>query len=323
MPMTQAQPDVHADGLRYASFWDRAVAVLIDWLIVLPLGLGVLWVPAWSRTAAVTASMTLIAAGLAYRVYFHGRWGQTVGKMARGIRVVRPDGSRISWAQSWIRVSVDLALEGCGALIGIAAIPSMSSEQLGSMSWLELSNRIDDQAPMHDLLGTVGAIWMVSEIVVILCNQQRRAIHDFMAGTVVIRGAATVAPSDAKRDDERRETLVRDLLHAFLFAPSPFFMCFSGCLGSQLVLPLVLVWLPVLTVFSLLFPLTWLWHMAFTVPYFAAYRLYAPWAWRHIRHPVAWYLFFVPAYLAYWAATAYLWYQISEPVRMSLLGQRG
>ena len=46
------------------------------------------------------------------------------------------------------------------------------------------------------------------------------------------------------------------LAWAFVLAPSPFFACFDGCLGPQVVLPFALVWVPVLTLFSLLSPLS-------------------------------------------------------------------
>jgi uncharacterized RDD family membrane protein YckC len=32
-----------------------------------------------------------------------------------------------------------------------------------------------------------GAVWVYSEFAVLLTNRKRRAIHDFMAGMVVIR----------------------------------------------------------------------------------------------------------------------------------------
>ena len=117
-------------------------------------------------------------------------------------------------------------------------------------------------------------------------------------------------------------SLRKELLWAFLLAPSPFYACFDGCLGHQVVLPLILVWVPLLTLFSLLFPLTWLWHIAFLAPYFALFRPVSVWLHHRTQNRVTRYGVLGPLYFIYWFGIAYLWFKIPEPVRQSLLGQR-
>ncbi len=41
---------------------------------------------------------------LAYFTFFHGTWGQTIGKMIFGLRVVRPDGQPLTYLRALIRV---------------------------------------------------------------------------------------------------------------------------------------------------------------------------------------------------------------------------
>ncbi len=40
---------------------------------------------------------------LAYFTFFHGTWGQTVGKMIFGLRVVRPDGQPVTYSRALVR----------------------------------------------------------------------------------------------------------------------------------------------------------------------------------------------------------------------------
>jgi len=112
------------------------------------------------------------------------------------------------------------------------------------------------------------------------------------------------------------------LMWAFVLAPSPFYFCFSGCLGPQIVLPFGLVWVPFLTLFSLLFPRTWFWHLVFMVPYLAIFAPLSAWLRARIRRRGLRYGLLVPMYVVYWFGIAELWFQIPGPTRQSLLGQQ-
>jgi uncharacterized RDD family membrane protein YckC len=114
--------------LVYGSFWARFGAQIIDGLIV--------GVPAYAIFMAVLLSvaMTMQKSGepnpaiiLAYvplyvfpvlyeALMLSMKNGQTVGKMALRLRVVRPDGSPISTGQAWGRAAMRLVL-GCLAIV--------------------------------------------------------------------------------------------------------------------------------------------------------------------------------------------------------------
>lgn len=48
--------------------------------------------------------------------------GQTLGKMAVGIKIVNPDGSAVSPGQAWGRAAVKMALGTCGGLTFLPAL---------------------------------------------------------------------------------------------------------------------------------------------------------------------------------------------------------
>lgn len=105
---------------RYGGFWIRFLARLIDWLILIvinsaitmPLGLGGLSILSGSHDMFDLASM-LALFGLAamirvtvsatYEILLTWKKGATLGKLALGLKVVRPDGSGITLGRSVAR----------------------------------------------------------------------------------------------------------------------------------------------------------------------------------------------------------------------------
>ena len=81
-PIAQAPPAGGPSGPR-ASFGRRAVALIIDWLL-----LGIVYAIVWAVTNQALGSVVELIGGLFYFAYFEGGpTGQTIGKRAMGIRV--------------------------------------------------------------------------------------------------------------------------------------------------------------------------------------------------------------------------------------------
>lgn len=109
-------------GLPYAGFWVRFLARIIDSFVlgaamaVVFVIVGMLAVGAVSRSggsdAMVGVMLMLNVVGLfvpiIYSALFVARYGATPGKMAMGIKVVRPDGHTVSTGQAWGRAFADL-----------------------------------------------------------------------------------------------------------------------------------------------------------------------------------------------------------------------
>ena len=88
---------------RWAGFWIRVGATLVDAFILIPVSVGIQLLAGMSfyqtigldtRTPLmfVLAELLGLATGLAYEVTMIGRYGATLGKMACGIKVVMADG---------------------------------------------------------------------------------------------------------------------------------------------------------------------------------------------------------------------------------------
>ena len=99
-----------------AGFWMRFVALGIDWqalsLLLVPVGIiSAIAIPltmaAGSRVAAMAVAVTLVlflaASLVVYSVWMHGKWGQTLGKMALGMQVVKVDGTPLGYGGAFLR----------------------------------------------------------------------------------------------------------------------------------------------------------------------------------------------------------------------------
>ena len=111
-----------------------------------------------------------------YTVFMHYKYGQTLGKMATKIKVLTLDETRnLSILQSLLRDSFCILVQTVGLIYFIVQLISADS------STTELLDSFDH------FVGTVGLVWLLLELVSMLTNEKRRAIHDFIAGSVVIK----------------------------------------------------------------------------------------------------------------------------------------
>ena len=78
----------------------RFLALLIDGVIIGVVG-GLLSLPFHNATGALGGSIGILT--LLYFIVMEATRGATLGKMALGLRVVKTDGSPISWSESIIR----------------------------------------------------------------------------------------------------------------------------------------------------------------------------------------------------------------------------
>jgi uncharacterized RDD family membrane protein YckC len=103
---------LNTGALNYAGFWTRFAAVFLDGLILwvvntainLAAGLGAFQTNR-NPSAGFTAIFVLvffleIAIALSYETVMIGKYGATLGKMACKIKVVTPDGAKVSYMRS-------------------------------------------------------------------------------------------------------------------------------------------------------------------------------------------------------------------------------
>lgn len=169
--------------LKYWTFGPRFWTGWVDACVLWPtqlLGLCVtLFAPSPKLAITIVGLQTLLNVG--YTVCLHAKYGQTVGKMVCKVRVVDHDTEGpITFKQALIRECIPF-LASLGVIAyEIALVTDDSNVSVAPNGRLAYHGDLA-------LLGLIPALWFFAEIVTMLSNDKRRALHDYLADTVVIR----------------------------------------------------------------------------------------------------------------------------------------
>lgn len=172
---------------RYAGFWRRLLAMLVEMAIWIPISfLTLRW--GWSsHIMLIPFSVFGLLLGTSYNFYFMRRWGQTIGKMVAGIRVVTVELAPLGWPHIIKRYSVDFIFGLLTTIATTTALLQVPEVELNQLTFLKMGEKLVEFRPRYlDWVNPMQQIWFWSELVVLLLNKKKRALHDFIAGTVVI-----------------------------------------------------------------------------------------------------------------------------------------
>lgn len=174
------------DPRTFRTAWRRMFAFAIDVLFVALLEL--LLVAAlrvempWDGEGRVGRGAFVIdgVVGLGYAIVLHRVFGRTVGKWLTGVRLVALDLGPITWIQAVVREAPWIALVAFRGLAPFVFERLFGGEN-GVTAW------------WYWQLGA-GPVWVLVDGVVLLSSSRRRALHDRLARTVVVRvGAPAIA----------------------------------------------------------------------------------------------------------------------------------
>jgi uncharacterized RDD family membrane protein YckC len=176
--------------MTYAGFWRRAAAFAIDDGILL-----VVSIPAFLYMAIPVAAATAVALMalqslfvLTYVIWFHIHGGQTPGKRLMGIRLLLLDGSPATRSAVFRRHSPEIFSTVLGFVSIFSLYGLLQSASWQALPFLAKAKALTAATPRFEVWRSrLSSVWMYSELIVILLNKERRALHDFLGGTVVVR----------------------------------------------------------------------------------------------------------------------------------------
>jgi uncharacterized RDD family membrane protein YckC len=172
----------------YGGFWRRLAALGLDAIIfAVPVGLGILWAESLSRYFWLFILPANAAIGFFYWIYLVRRFGGTPGKLIMGLRVLKLDGGPVGYWEAILRALPDMIFAVVSDIGSIIAAFSMTNDAYLSLGWQDLQAVLDNAAPPWcHWIDIANYIWTSSEVIVLLTNRKRRALHDFLAGTIVV-----------------------------------------------------------------------------------------------------------------------------------------
>jgi uncharacterized RDD family membrane protein YckC len=183
---------------RYFTFWRRLGASLFDSLMLLPVSyFAAKYIDLNDPLTYFIWTALPVLAFIVYNVMLTGMAGQTIGKIIMGIKVLDLDEqSVVGIKRAFYRESVYFTIEIVGLLvIGYQAFVngSISSEMTTTVvnHSVEAGNASGSissgtSITVNSVFVATHYCWIALELITMLFNSKRRAIHDFLASSVVI-----------------------------------------------------------------------------------------------------------------------------------------
>lgn len=159
---------------KYNTFWLRSFAALIDALLFFPFIFPELF---WDMTKVRTIISLDIANLVLYTSYLvlgHGLYGQTIGKKLMGVKLLDvSEKSSIGLFRAFLRESVWVVFSVISIIIFTINTKGTEFITAGEMA-------------KTSFFFWVSFGWLFLEMITMLTNSKRRAIHDYIAKSVVV-----------------------------------------------------------------------------------------------------------------------------------------
>lgn len=168
--------------VKYAGFWPRLGATILDVIAVLPVVLGLAWFNVVSlKSPALFMLGTLVTT--AYKPVMEALYGATFGKMALDIKVVKSDLRRVDVRSVIFRNVFHIVPSIVSALLtlGVFYMPEMENVK----SYPEFLALVA-LAGGADMVNNVSGLIYVVDGIAMMADDRSRSIHDRIAGTCVI-----------------------------------------------------------------------------------------------------------------------------------------
>jgi len=159
---------------RYQTFGSRFLAAIIDGIIVAILGYLIIKLLPSNHFGSIMSSIINDGLFFFYSIYLHYRYGQTIGKIITNVKVVCniDETKLIGLSNSFKRDSILMLLSVLSILIR------------------HFDSHHQDFA--ESTIFVSAFVWLLADMISMLINKKNRALHDFLARSVVI---------DTKRTD--------------------------------------------------------------------------------------------------------------------------
>lgn len=204
---------------KYNTFNKRFLAGLIDGLIFIPFSiLDNKFEDTDNKALFIGWVFFHTVCWTLYVVIGHAIYGQTIGKRLMGIKVFNVnEKDLIGYKHAFLRESVWF----------FAVIAGIIYLTINTSNTLTLSEEIKDTY-YNDIVGLTSGIWLILELITMYFNKKRRALHDFLAGSVVVN------LNELRREDlEKRQNELITSSKTNSTAPN---MGFSAMLTEEYVL---------------------------------------------------------------------------------------
>ncbi|KIC95942.1 RDD family protein [Flavihumibacter solisilvae] len=220
------------DTEKYRTGSKRFWAAIVDWIVFLPFLLVGQWIYKFTSNIYILfVWVTFLAfAPPIYSIILHYKYGQTIGKWVTNVKVMDLSEKRyLTLLQSLTRDSFYLLV----SLVSLLYFGLLLTQTHKAESILSDYESFSDNPIFW---------WTLIELITMLTNAKRRAVHDFIANSVVLR---TQPNSDKKLiplnipayefgdEDKRLALQIIGLKFSHVINPKPFALVFHFHINEQ------------------------------------------------------------------------------------------
>lgn len=172
----------------YASFGPRLASLLLDAVIMMPFIFIIQYINSSSKFMFFYTLIPNLIFGLWYHIYLPKKYGGTPGKVIMGLQILNLNGKSIGWKEAFLRHLIILLLTIFSSILMIDALLSVDDATFQNLSWIKQSQYLMSLSPiLFSIYTWLTNIWSWSELIVLLTNPRKRALHDYIAGTVIVK----------------------------------------------------------------------------------------------------------------------------------------
>ena len=176
------------DDFVFVGFWKRVLATLIDaaigWAFFIPITMPLMtWTVAHRNMAP---EVLWFAVWTVVWLWLVVRFGGTPGKLIIGVRIVDVHGTFLSWSRAIRRIIFPSLISSIISYLGVWKLFSTYPDSAPHVSFLEIGRLMNEYGQPFAMISMVLACSVYADTGAILFNRQKRALHDFIAGSYVI-----------------------------------------------------------------------------------------------------------------------------------------
>ena len=172
----------------YAGFWTRFASIILDLLIMLPFILSINYINGLSKSIIYLTSLGNLGLIYFFHVFCVIKYGGSPGKLIVGIQIINKNGQKANSYNAWMRHLVPLIHSISIMFITFLAIKNIPDNIYTQVDFMSRAQLILQQNPtLFKIFNIIIKFWIWSEVVILLLNKRKRALHDFIGETVVIK----------------------------------------------------------------------------------------------------------------------------------------
>jgi uncharacterized RDD family membrane protein YckC len=172
----------------YGGFGTRLGSLLIDIVILSPMIALMHYLHSLDKIYNIVTSVLFLILGFGFQVYLTQKYGGTPGKILLGIKILKLDGQNIGWKEAFMRYLIPSIFSLTGLGITIYCVIKADNNVYMSKEWQYKQAYIFSFAnDLYNLNNKANIILIYSELFILLLNKRKRALHDYVAGTVIVK----------------------------------------------------------------------------------------------------------------------------------------